>query len=100
MHPLYLMCTLPGVHGVAARVVRYGNPNMAREVVRAIDTKTPPQLPAYIMRVNDRPCAALFFDSIGGQMNAVCLVSNSDVMCRTGYMSVFRRLIDRSCTMY
>lgn len=86
---------------LSARVTRCA-PQLAHELSRGFLTQDAPWLPAYVMHVNDVPQAALFFDAMDRQMQmqAVHLVYNRDVMCRPGYMTAFRRLVDRSCKMY
>ena len=103
---LALVCALTHGASVRARLATY-TPYLAQHTVRKwedddddVPAARPPWLPAYVLHVDERPQAALFFDATGGQHRALHLVYNATVMRRPGYMAAFRRLIDRAADMY
>ena len=98
-----LLCVASAATKHSARVVRYGASDAMRASL-AMNTgarAAPVQLPAYVLLVDERPEAMLFYDARVTGARAVSLMYNKVTMGRPGYFNSFRRLLDRSdCVHY
>lgn len=59
-----------------------------------------PMLPAYVMKVNGEPTAALLYDTVGSEVRAIRFVYNATAMSRDGHMTACRKLMDRKSVDY